>query len=116
MVAQHIQALVAILFAQCNAGTFQRFLLSVPRPAATKIFAPCPDRSGVLNRRCLFQAMTACDINGVGVTVPDQLDSSKGVIPTKVHSTDAWPMTWEITMLDCNLGFAFGLILMALCH
>src|SRR5262249_40802011 len=105
VVGQHIQALVPILFSKCNAGALKRFPLAISGPTPTEIAAPETDSRSVLNRRCLFQSVTAGDINGVGVAVPDQFNRCERVVPTEIHSADTRPMAREVAVLASNLYF-----------
>src|SRR5215813_13127524 len=105
VVGQHIQALVPILFSKCDAGALKRFPLAISGPTPTEIAAPETDSRSVLNRRCLFQSVTAGDINDIALSVPNQLDRSKGMLPAEIHSADTRPMAWEVAVLASNLDF-----------
>src|SRR5262249_14305683 len=105
VVGQHIQALVPILFSKCDAGALKRFPLAISGPTPTEIAAPETDSRSVLNRRCLFQSMASGDVYGVSVAVPDEFDGSKRMVPAKIHATDARPVTWKVTVFDCDLYF-----------
>src|SRR5262245_43351850 len=47
--------------------------------------------------------MGPADINYVAVAIPDNFNSSEGMIPTEVHSPNARPVRREITVIDGNL-------------
>src|SRR5262249_11155693 len=66
---------------------------------------PETDSRSVLNRRCLFQSVTAGDINDIALSVPNQLDRSKGMLPAEIHSADPGPVVREFPILDGDLYF-----------
>ena len=45
------------------------------------------------------------DVDGIGVTIPGELDRRERMVPAEVHSTDARPMRGNIPMLDGNSLF-----------
>src|SRR5262249_21976619 len=105
MFAQHVEALLTILIGKGDAGAFQRFSLAVPRPGPAQVSAPCPDCSGVLNRRCFFQSMTPRDVYGVAIAVPDELDGGKRMVSTEIHAADPRPVTRKVTVFANDLCF-----------
>src|SRR6516225_6110958 len=52
--------------------------------------------------------MCARDINAIRITIPYQLHSSKGMVPTEVHAADARPVGWKVSLLNCNPLFRDG--------
>src|SRR5262249_13084871 len=124
VVGQHIQALVPILFSKCNAGALKRIgrrircrcrgPIRARRQRARRGYPFLGPRSPLelaqrwqagTNRRCLFQSVTAGDINDIALSVPNQLDRSKGMLPAEIHSADTRPVVREFPMLDGNLYF-----------
>src|SRR5262249_16508025 len=105
MFVEHIEALLTILIGKGDAGAFQRFSLAISWPTPAEIAAPCPDWSGVFDRRRFLQAMASGDVYGVAVAVPDEFDGGEGVIPAEIHATNAGPVTRKVTVFADNLGF-----------
>src|SRR5262245_62591319 len=101
MLVQHVQTLRSILISQRLAGAFQGLPATVTRPGPRQI-PPRLERRSVNDGRRLAQTVSPADIDRVGVAIPHQLDRRKGVIPPKVHPTDAWPMPGKFAVLNCE--------------
>jgi len=53
---------------------------------------------------CRFlQAITAGDIDGIGIAVPYELDRSKRMIPSEIHAANARPVAGEVAVFAGNL-------------
>src|SRR5262245_59287919 len=96
---EHVEPLRRVLLGQRNAGAFQGLPATVTRPGPRQI-APRLERRSVNDCRRLAQTVGPADIDRVGVAIPYQLDRRKGVIPTKVHPTDARPMPGKFAVLN----------------
>src|SRR5215831_20067182 len=56
----------------------------------------------------LAHAVTFGDVDGVRVSVPNQFDRRKRMIPTEIHSTNAWPIARKISSLAGNQFLSDG--------
>src|SRR5262245_26670920 len=102
---QHVEALLTILIGKRDASAFQRFSLAVAGPCPAQVSAPCPDCCSVFDRRRFLQAMAPGDVYGVAIAVPDELDGGEWVIPAKIHTADARPVTRKVAVFASNLCF-----------
>src|SRR5262249_27300950 len=78
--------------------------VAVPRPCPLEI--PRSYCCSVDDRGCLAQSVALGDIHHVGVTIPDELDRSKGAIPATIHAANAQPMVGNVDFLAYDVGFA----------
>src|SRR6266851_6563508 len=100
MVEEHIQALFAVLLGKRLACALQRLPATITRPGPRDFFAPQLQCGSMDDRRRFSDAVALAHVNGVCVSIPNQLDGCERMIPTKIHSTDTRPMAGELPLLD----------------
>src|SRR5262247_3148825 len=108
MLVQHLKALRSVLIRKRLAGAFQRLASAISGPRPRQFLAPQFERCRVNDGGRLPNAITFRDVDGIGISVPDQFNRRKRVLPSEIHPADAWPVSWEIGLLAGEHFFSDG--------
>src|ERR1700750_2014852 len=98
MLVQHLEPLRGVLIRERFACAFERFATTITRPCPKELSAPQLQRRRVENWRCFADAIALRDVHRVSVAIPDQLHGTEGMVPTKVHSTNARPLVGKVSL------------------
>jgi hypothetical protein len=79
VIPEHVQALIAVLFRQGNAGAFQRFAAPVPWPSPTQLSSPASERPRMRDGSAARHAIGFGHVDNIGVTIPCELHGREGM-------------------------------------
>src|SRR5262245_22973029 len=99
MLVQHLKALRSVLIRKRLAGALQRLASAISGPRPRQVLAPQFERCGVDDGGRLANAVAFRDVDGVCISVPNQFDRRKWVLPSEIHATDARPVPRELGLL-----------------
>src|SRR5215831_13443940 len=105
---EHLKALRTILIRKRLAGALQRLAATIPWPRPRQFLAPQFECCRVNDGGGFSDAVAFAYVNGICVSVPNQFDRRERMVPTKIHSTDAWPVAGEIALLGGEQFFGDG--------